>query len=189
MGTLKQFMSTQAIWLQQGPDGNSIKDYWTFDVSCLHRMYRADGMSKVAYIPMDVSVGDACPADIRGHILPFGAKNQIEESHQFNYDTGSRTYSCPKSGYWFRAMLLDENRIPYNQNLVGGNQILATNTKKFAFVAWPDEYEVSGVRTYIVNEAGTVYGWDSGSDEDKIVLKWPSPEEFQGAQPKWEPAD
>lgn len=77
----------------------------------------------------------------------------------------------PKSGYWFQMMELDENGEPYTQEMV--NNVPATNKTKFAIVAYPDVYATSGINTFIVNQEGTVYATDCGSDADKIVLQWP----------------
>lgn len=180
---LKHLNSCESIWAAQDPDQNGIKDYWTYDISCLHRMYRSDGESKVAFLPLDAARADTCPADIRGGKIPFGDKLTIESFEPFEY--GNRI-SYPRSGYWFRAMLLDENGIPYNQNPVGTNRILATNSTKYAFVAYPDVYGTSGIETLIINEQGSIYWWDSEGVENKIVLQWPKPEEFKGTKPKWQ---
>jgi len=167
IGTLKQFTSTQAIWLQQGPDGNGMKDYWTYDVSCLHRCYRADDASKVAYIPMDVARADLRPAAPAGGDL-FGGRPEVE-----SWDTSATSLpfiTQSKSGYWFTV--LDYNNIStatdpspslYTANYIGNGTTLATNSNQYGFLAFPDAYATSGVRIFIVNEAGTIYAVDPGA--------------------------
>ena len=39
----------------------------------------------------------------------------------------------------------------------------------FALVAWPAEYGVTGAYTFIVNQLGTVYQKDLGSDTDRMA--------------------
>ena len=39
----------------------------------------------------------------------------------------------------------------------------------FALVAWPAEYGVTGAATFIVNQLGTVYQKDLGSDTEKVA--------------------
>ena len=180
IGTLKLLASVESIWRAQNPDENDKKDYWTYDVSCLHRMMRADGLTKIAYIPMDMARADVCPAPFNRSKF-FGDSPLIETW----VPNAAGLMAWPKSGYWLRAMLADENNIPYNQNKVGSNNILATNDSKYAFVSYPDTYGYSGFRTFIVNELNTIYGWDSKSDENKVVLQWPN----LAKDTKWEVVD
>jgi len=42
-------------------------------------------------------------------------------------------------------------------------------TKGFAFVAYPAEYQNSGVMTFVVNQDGVVYEKDLGADTGKIA--------------------
>jgi len=185
MGTLKQLTSSEEIWVQQDGDKDKLKNYWTYDVSCFHRMYRPDGTSKFALIPMDVARGDAHPADLSGGSNPFGEDLKLEA-----WTEGITT--SPKSGYWFRAMVTDENGVPYNQGAVGANKIPATNSTKYAFVAWTDAYGASGVRTFIVNETKTIWAVDCGGDADKIILQWPGKNPAEVEVPsgrKWDMAE
>jgi len=166
IGTLKQLASNEAIWQQQDPDRNGTRDFWTYDVSCLYRIYRPDGENKTAFIPLDNARADAKPA-------PYGQKDFFGNLPQIEiWDIITPQL---KSGYFFRAMLTDENGIVYNQNSVGSNKILATNAKKFAFVAYPDKYGLSGYNTFIVNETGIIYANETDDRDDnvaKIVLHW-----------------
>jgi len=173
---LKLLTSAEATWFQQDCDGNGIKDYWTYDISCLHRMYRKDNTTKIAFIPIDMARADMASASMSGDINPFGTP-KIESWAEIM--TGS------KSGYLFMAMVADEKGIPYNQNPVGPNKILATNNSKFAFIAYPDVYGISGINTFIVNEEGAIYARDMKSDKNKIILQWPNAIEME----KWRIAD
>jgi len=168
IGVMKQLTSSEAIFQCQGPDGNGLKDYWTYDVSCFYRMYRLDGVSRIEFEPLDVALADAKPADYTGGIKPFG------DSKVSTIEPWPDAQVTPRYGYLFRAMLTDQDGNLYNQNPVGANKILATNSDKYGFVAYPVEYGVSGVRTFIVNEGGTVFGTDCGSDAAKVVLTWPT---------------
>ncbi|MFH1230067.1 MAG: DUF4190 domain-containing protein, partial [Planctomycetota bacterium] len=95
MASLKSFVSAESLWMHQDADGNGKEDYWTYDVSCLHRMYQADGSTKIAFIPIDLARADASPAKN----YAFG-KNIIEPLIDG---------TVPKYGYLFRAMTYDEN--------------------------------------------------------------------------------
>lgn len=179
MACLKLLISTQAIWRQTDADGNGVKDYWTYDVSCFHRFYRADGTTKCNFIDVALAKADEarCPDDI------------FEDMIQAWNDDESFTITA-KSGYFIRAMVEDETGTPYNQGEVNG--VKAANSTKFAFVAYPAEYGITGTMVYIINEAGTIYCTDPGSDDAKIILKWPAEEPTAVAGPggtNWEPAE
>jgi hypothetical protein len=150
---------TQATWRQMDYDGNGIQDYWTYDISCFYRMKDKAGDS-VKTIDVQYAKSDTSPAkdDV------FGV-SYIQES----------LVSTPtaSAGYYFRAMLYDENGVPYNQNEVSPNKVKATNSSKWAFVAYPASYAMSGRRTFIINEEGITYSTDCGSFEKGIILQWP----------------
>ncbi|MFH1227761.1 MAG: hypothetical protein V1701_07650 [Planctomycetota bacterium] len=159
---LKMIVSQEAIWRQTDADGNGIKDFWTYDVSCLHRMYRSDNQTKIGYIDRSFARADARPA----FTGTFGQSPGIE-----NWENPPMIIT-PTSGYLFRAMLIDENGIPYNQNEVGTNRIKAANPTKFAFVIYPGKYDTYFlVYTFIVNEEGKIYVKDTKAEP---VLQWPA---------------
>ena len=169
---LRTLCSVEAVWWGQDPDRNGLKDYWTYDVSAFSRMFRADGTTQVNLIDRPFAKADASP-----HPDDTFGKDYSQDW------TGMTTTA--KTGYYFRAMLWDESGHPYNQNEVGDKKVnpallahqksgvKAANNEKFAFVAYPAIYALTGVRTYIVSQGGTIYAIDSGSDKDKIILRWP----------------
>jgi len=162
IGAMKLITSAEAIWLQQGPDGNGMKDYWTYDMSSLHRMFRADNLTKVAFIPMDLARADCRPTG-KAIATDFGT-TPLDEIWAVNT---AGLVIWPKSGYWFTAMAYNDfstasDYKPYNQNAVGTNKTLAANTNQYGFMAAPDVYGSSGIRSFIVNEAGVVYCVDAG---------------------------
>lgn len=173
MGTLKQLTSTEAIWLQQGPDGNGMKDYWVYDLSCLHRLYRADASTKVAFVPLDVARADIAPAAFDG--TAFGATELPYEIWTGMGPNGAVEIQ-PKSGFWFHVML-DTNiqnpptgdfaGEPYCKNLIGSGAVYGGNHNAYAFMATPDAYGSSGIRSFIVNEAGTIYSTDTGANNER----------------------
>lgn len=158
---LKMLCSLENIWRQQDCDGNGIRDYWTYDISCFNRMYRADGITKVNLIDISFARADANPAGDNA----FNAPPAIEP-----WSTGTtQLSSASKSGYFFRAMLKDEQG-NYKVNPVGTNinTVAAAHNSKFAFVAYSHRFG----KTFIVNQDGKVYSINSG--DNKIILEWPS---------------
>ncbi|MBI4712846.1 MAG: DUF2950 family protein [Planctomycetes bacterium] len=187
--SLRVLEAQEAIWKQQDIDGNGINDYWTYDISCFNRMYRADGQTKVGFIDIAFARADTNPATD----MAFLGNPAIEPWIGDTIDASDAATLTSKSGYLFRAMLTDENGVPYNQNPVGAQGVKVCNSTKFAFVAYPEAYGTSGVNTFIVNESGTVYCTDCGSgDGAKIVLQWPGENPADVIGPggrRWAPAE
>jgi hypothetical protein len=72
----------------------------------------------------------------------------------------------PFYGYFFRVLTSQGPHAP------GGAKKYVVDrkmTKGFAFVAYPAEYRSSGVMTFIVDESGTIYEKDLGSDTTKLA--------------------
>jgi prepilin-type N-terminal cleavage/methylation domain-containing protein len=162
IGAMKLLTSAEALWVQQGPDGNGIKDYWTYDISCLHRLMRADNLTKVAFIPMDLARADVRPCG-GATATDFGT-NPLAEIWTPNT---AGLVIWPKSGYWFTVLNYNTHAgqpeyIAYNVNNVGTAQIQACNSNQYGFMCAPDVYGTSGIRTFVVNEAGVVYAVDAG---------------------------
>ena len=74
--------------------------------------------------------------------------------------------NIPFDGYFFRILTSQGPQAPGGaKNYVVGGKM----TAGFAFVAYPGEYRSSGVKTFIVNKAGTIYEKDLGPDTMKIA--------------------
>jgi hypothetical protein len=173
VSSLRTIAKAEALWLQQDADGNGIIDYWTYDVSGLYRMLRADGLTKCEFIPLDLANADASSADA-----------DIFGDDKLSQRLSAKVVS--KYGYLFEAITEDEDGQPYNQEMV--NEIPAANKTKFAFVAYPETYGKTGSKTFIINENSTVYEVDPGSSQNKMILQWPgsNPAEIEGpAGSKW----
>ena len=160
IASLKVMLSVEAAWLQQDTDNNGVKDYWTYDVSCFFRALHSDNETNGDLMSLDVAKADAKPARTDA----FGNK-------YIRITSLPEATPIPYNGYYFQMMDLDQDGKPYNQGKVNG--VPATNNHRFAIVAYPAIYESAGVYTFIVNQEGTMYATDCGSDSKKIVLQWP----------------
>jgi hypothetical protein len=159
IAALRALSTCEYLWRSEDNDKNGIPDFWTYDISNLFRKIKEG--HPIEMITISLARADATP-----HLDGLFGQD-------FSYDFAGNGKPEPKSGYFFRAMLTDENGQPYNQNGVGVNGISAANSDKFAFVAYPAQYSVTGKRTFIINEKNFVYAVDTGSDADKIILQWP----------------
>jgi len=78
-----------------------------------------------------------------------------------------KTKATPCHGYYFRVL---ESQGPHadggaHQYLVDGKHMMAG----FALVAWPAEYGVTGIHTFIVNQDGTVFEKDLGKPVSNLT--------------------
>jgi hypothetical protein len=107
------------------------------------------------------------PLDLDGEMSPLGplvAEAQIE-GYKADPQT-QETTRAPFHGYYFKILTRQGKSAPggkYNY-VVNGHMIAG-----FAMVAWPVDYDNSGVMTFIVNQQGRVYQRDLGPDTSKIV--------------------
>jgi prepilin-type N-terminal cleavage/methylation domain-containing protein len=163
--SLRLIVSMEATQRGADNDANGIKDYWTYDVSCLNRMCRADGTTAIQLIQADLARADArsfantggtpalfgtapCP-----YIIPFAAN-------------AAGLVGWPKSGYWVTTLTKNDttanNGVAYSINKVGG--IDACNSNEYGIMAAPDYWGQSGVKSFIVNQGGVIYEADSGDN-------------------------
>lgn len=156
---LAKLQAIQTIWQQQDKDGNKKRDYWTYDVSCLYRMLQADGTTPVETIEKEFAQADGAPA-----------KNDSFGDVKIVTWEEASLKPIPRSGYIFQAMVKNQKGVNYNQNVVG--KVTAANDREYAFVAYPTVYGKTGIKTFIVNQAGKTYSTDCGGDDKKIVLNW-----------------
>jgi hypothetical protein len=72
----------------------------------------------------------------------------------------------PYRGYYYRILKGQGKNAPGGayQYVINGHMVAG-----FALVAWPAEYNVSGVMTFIVNQNGTVYQKDLGPRTEALV--------------------
>jgi hypothetical protein len=80
--------------------------------------------------------------------------------------TGSSSKPKPYHGYYFRVLTAQgpdapggEHNYLTKDSLIGG----------FALVAWPSEYGVTGVHTFIINQDGIVYEHDAGTPSSSLT--------------------
>jgi hypothetical protein len=149
IGSLKAIHAAECVWRQTAMSGTGKTDYWTYDVSALYRMLKGGRMSM--YITLDLAKADA-----NSHPDDIIAPNITEDWNAIKSTCG------PKAGYWFKALKESEPGTPYNINVYAGTATACANDYLFGFCAFPAEYGVSGIRTFISNERGDVYSKDLG---------------------------
>lgn len=149
---LRKVHETERHWRRDDADGNALPDYWTGDWSGFHRALGADGR------PADRMAPEVAAADG----APLGPESGL----------GPPLAARPFKGYWFRAMeKADGARLAVDGPDSDG--YARENLRAYAFVAWPAEHGVSGKRTFMVREDGTVWAreFDAGAAPP---LEWPA---------------
>jgi hypothetical protein len=103
------------------------------------------------------------PLDLDGTMSPLGPL--VADAQAVGYRNPSHAPQ-PFHGYYFRILTRQGKHAPggaydyiINKNMIGG----------FALVAWPAEYDETGVMTFIVNQQGRVFQKDLGSRTGKIA--------------------
>lgn len=117
---------------------------------------------KVASTP-GVKDGLYWDPDLDGTLSPLGPL--VAEGRREGYrKTGNGPQ--PFHGYYFKILTRQGKSAPggaydyiINGNMIGG----------FAMIAWPAEYDETGIMTFIVNQQGRVYQKDLGPKTDEIA--------------------
>jgi hypothetical protein len=126
--SLKTIVSAQFDYCSNDRDGNDVKDFWRGDVAGLYTgRFKADPKEPaMKLIELSVASADDRPVS---DLTPYAVRS-------------------PKAGYWFRAILHEEEIVP--------------SPERFAACAFPDTRS-AGKWTYIVSEENYIYRKDLGS--------------------------
>ena len=92
--------------------------------------------------------------------------DRLREAATEGRDLGKQQPPAPFHGYYFRILTAQGAAAP------GGAQDYVVNgamSKGFALVAWPAQYDATGVMTFLVNQDGTVREKDLGADTEAAV--------------------
>jgi hypothetical protein len=81
---------------------------------------------------------------------------------------GDRSQPAPYNGYYFKILTSQGSAAAG-----GAKQYIVKGVMSggFALVAWPAQYDVTGVMTFVVNQDGTVYEKDLGTGTDATAKK------------------
>jgi hypothetical protein len=145
------FVAAQNEYASQGHDGDPAGIYAL-------KLISDEGTQNGLYWP----VAEGEPPSPAG---PFVARAAAE-----GYRRGE-SGPTPYHGYYYRMLYAQGPNAPGGAKDYFKDGVL---TEGYALIAWPAEYGVSGVQTFIVNQDGTVYQKDLGEDTataaDAILL-------------------
>jgi DUF2950 family protein len=143
----RTYVSAQKLYAQHGHDGQPAKVY--------ARAFRSDeGRQNGLYW-----------ATVKGqHRSPLG--DLVAQAAEEGTALDKRTQPAPFHGYYFKILTAQGNSAPGGaKDYVVGNRM----TGGFALVAWPAQYDATGVMTFVVNQDGIVQQKDLGPDTDAQV--------------------
>jgi hypothetical protein len=145
LGVVRAYVEAQYEYAERNPDGDGKKDY-------AERLLSSPGKKDGLY--WTIGAGEA-----ESPMGPLVAAAAGE-----GYRKGGNSYH----GYHYKILKAQGNSAP------GGERSYVKNghlTGGFALVAYPAEYGVSGIMTFIVNQQGIVFQKDLGRDTPKLAPK------------------
>jgi hypothetical protein len=151
--SVRAYVDAQREYAGQDRDGDSVLEY-------AQRLHSSPGKTDGLY----------WPTELNGEESPFGplVAQAQEQGYSFSKESAANSEPQPFHGYYFKILTRQGKHAPggrydyvINGNMIGG----------FAMVAWPAEYGVSGIMTFIVNQQGRVHQKDLGAATSKVAGK------------------
>jgi hypothetical protein len=142
IATMRAYVDAQQDYAAEDRDGDGVLEF-------AQKLVSSEGKTDGLYWPAEQGDGDS----------PAGA---FVDQAQLSAAKGGEGYF----GYRYRIIARQGDKVAggaYDYS-INGNMIAG-----FALIAWPVKYEETGVDTFLVNQAGIVYGKDLGPNTEKIV--------------------
>ncbi len=181
VGTLRTLVTQENMWHKQDTDGNATNDYWVVDVAGMYRAIRQPAGTEAMMVDIAVARSDWSPdgsgagstglmgtgGTATGNFpliaVAFGAGMQVP-----GLAAMAHTAPVPKSGYYVAAFANDAAGTAYNTDLDGAGQFYE-NTSRFAFMAFPDTYDGTGMNAFITDAAGVIWRIDAATGTYNIA--------------------
>ena len=149
---MRAYVEAQREYAAQDRDGDDVLEY-------AQKIFSTPGQTDGLY----------WPPELNGEFSPLGPLMAYAQGEGYFGETSATTTGPqPFHGYFFKILTRQGSHAPggkydyvINGNMIGG----------FALVAWPAEYQESGVMTFIVNQRGRIQQHDLGSDTAKKAKK------------------
>jgi hypothetical protein len=143
---MRAYVDAQREYASSDHDGDGVLEY-------AQRLVSSPGKEDGLYWPEDLDSEES-------PLGPLVAYAQAEGYSPELRDEDPEIERGPYHGYYFKILTRQGVHAPGGKYdyVINGNMIAG-----FALVAWPAEYGVSGVMTFIVNQQGRVYQKDLGA--------------------------
>jgi hypothetical protein len=149
--SVRAYVEAQREYASKDRDGDQVLEY-------AQQIISTPGKEDGLYWPADV--------DPNGQESPLGPLFAEAQNEGYLKEPRNESEQQPFHGYYFKILTEQGKHAPggaynfiINGNMIGG----------FALVAWPADYDNSGVMTFIVNQQAKVYQKDLGQKTDEIV--------------------
>ena len=146
LGVVRAYVEAQYEYAKEDPDGNGKTDY-------AQRLMSSEGKKDGLYWP--VAEGEA--------ESPMGPLVAAAAEEGYRKDSGTSYH-----GYRYKLLTAQGDAAP------GGKRSYlkdGTLSSGFGLLAYPAEYGVSGIMTFIVNQQGIVFQKDLGADTSKLAAE------------------
>ena len=151
--SLKTMATAEADFRANDRDANRVQDYWTFDVAGLYTLSSTAAPATPIKL-IDISIAGA---DVTGGVAQGAASVKVGAATASTVAMSTMTQLSPKAGYWYGAMIQDDQvTVVYRANTDGG-AVNTHNTSRFGFAAVPDALGASGNWIFIINENNTIF--------------------------------
>jgi hypothetical protein len=149
---IRAYVEAQREYASRDRDGDEVLEY-------AQKLISSPGQKDGLYWPLELD-GERSPL---GPLVAFAR----EEGYKRTTAADSAATAEPFHGYFYRILTHQGSHAPGGQYnyVINGNMIAG-----FALVAFPAEYDVTGVMTFIVNQQGKVYQKDLGKDTSKVAM-------------------
>ncbi len=156
--SLKSLCTAEMDFRSNDRDNNMVNDFWTYDVASLYKIDNSSTspamVSKIKLIELSIALADV-DAKTGGIFVTIDNNSTTQDA------LGTKG---PKAGYWYVAMLTDnEMGQPYRVD-TDGSGVESHNYSRFGHSAVPASYGSSGTKVFIINESATIYKKDYGTD-------------------------
>jgi hypothetical protein len=144
IATMRAYVDAQREYATADHDGDGVLEY-------AQKLVSSEGATDGLYWPIEQGDGES-PAG------PFVDQAALDKAQ-----AGDGYF-----GYKFRILRAQGNQVAGGRYhyVINGNMIAG-----FGLVAWPVRYAETGVKTFVVNQAGIVYEADLGKDTERLASK------------------
>jgi hypothetical protein len=165
--SVRAYVDAQREYASKDRDGDQVLEY-------AQKIISTPGQKDGLYWQADADNGD-------GDESPLGPVFAEAQSEGYLKGTREENQHQAFHGYYFKILTEQGKHAPggaYNY-IINGNMIGG-----FALVAWPADYDDTGIMTFIVNQQGKVYQKDLGDKTDEIAKNMKA----YDPDPTWKPS-
>ncbi len=163
--TMRTLVTQENLWHKQDVDGNGVNDFWAIDVAGMYRILRRPEGTEAKMIDIAIAESDWSPdgaGDGGGGEFPIVAVPFVPGKQIPGLATMGHVKPVPNSGYYVAAYRFDAAETPYATDVDGAGPVYE-NDRRFAFMAFPEKYDGTGMNAFVVDASGMICRTDATS--------------------------